>query len=69
MSVAKCEKRSKIMVEEIESVAKEKTNRFDNKKSKNDMNTQMSKTRDFKQSISLLSNVSLSSKKKDQKGS
>ena len=64
MSLVKSEKRSKMIEEVISSKEKSKLGNNNNKKNnKNDLNTQMAKTPDFKRSISLQT-----SKKKDQKG-
>ena len=60
MSFVKSEKQNE-MIEEVNS-AKEKAV-LGNKRSKNDLNIQMTKTPDFNRSISLQS-----SKKRDQKG-
>ena len=61
MSAVKSEKRSNMMIEEVSS-SKEKI-KPSKKKSKNDLNIQMKKETESKQSISLQT-----SKKKDQKG-
>ena len=64
MSVVKSDKRSKMIEEVIPTKEKSKLGNNNNKKNnKNDLNTQMTKTPDFKRSISLQT-----SKKKDQKG-
>ena len=64
MSVVKSEKRNKMIEEVIPTKEKSKLGNNNNKKNnKNDLNTQMTKTPDFKRSISLQT-----SKKKDQKG-
>jgi len=63
MSVVNSDKRIK-MIEEVISTKEKSKHGNNNKKNKqNDLNTQMTKTPDFKRSISLQT-----SKKKDQKG-